>query len=49
MMATTISTSHAKNSTTPGMGRPATVLAMAASYPPAPPLTAKLTAANRAG
>jgi hypothetical protein len=30
MRARTISTSHAKNSTTPGMARPATVLAMAA-------------------
>jgi len=40
----TISTSHAKNSTTPGMARPATVLAMAASCPPAQQLIAYVTA-----
>jgi hypothetical protein len=44
MRARTISTSHAKNSTAPGTARPATVLAMAASYPSASRLTANLTA-----
>jgi hypothetical protein len=49
MRARTISTSQAKNSTTPGMACPPTVLAMAASYPPAQQLIADFTALGCAG